>query len=111
MPSGAKPTQEVKMQAKIARVTDEALQGTRKIEVLLKEDAAPGDVKRLMSMFNRGMLWLTASCRAGLMHFQRYRQWKSQDDRAVAVTFTKVVDRDQFVREMCNAVEKIEVIA
>ena len=99
------------MQAKIARATDEALQGTRKIEIVFKQDAAPGDVKRLISMFNKGMLWLTASCRAGLMHFQKHSEWRKDDNRIVAVTFSKVVNRDQFVREMCDAVEKIEVVA
>lgn len=103
--------QEVKMQAKVAQATDEALQGKRKINITFKPDAAKSDAKCLMSMFNTGMVWLTASCQAALMHFQRYSQWKNDNSRVVEVTFTKVINRDRFVREMCNAVEKIEVVA
>ena len=96
------------MREQILLATQEAMQGSHKIKIIIKKDSA-NKVYCLTKMSLSGVSSLNGK-RLILMRAEQTGSWENDIDREVIATLADNFDHNRFVEQMHDALEKIEVI-
>jgi hypothetical protein len=93
----------------LKQAIQEALKGSRKVEITFRRDAL-SEVPFLLGMKNSGIISLNMGDEHVLANALRTLDWGVDSNRTLTVTLTGKFDEDWFVGRMRRALEKIEAV-